>query len=185
MDQEAVDWKIQMELESFLNYEFEFDQNFVIEHPKTAPGSHSEGVTEVMDSNKIVVDAVPDIQSKCMKKKTGKVMSKIQNDKTKEITVAPVTERKSRKRKAVQSQISEMVMDFIKSLKKLNAVLFKQVREYMDEKYGVDLKLLKNHIGKFLEKRVGNGILKEIDKSNGEKTFKIKKLENTEKVSRA
>lgn len=148
MDQAAKEWKIDLELASFLENEFEFARNFVIEYPKTAPRSSSERVTEAVDSEENVVS---DVQS-------GNAVSKIQKDKTTEMTVASMS-----KRKAAHLPTSEMVTDFIRALKKHNRKLFEAIRKYMQEKYGVNLKLLRYHLGKFLKKRAKNGVLKKID----------------------
>lgn len=148
MDQAAKEWKIDLELASFLENEFEFARNFVIEYPKTAPRSSSERVTEAVDSEENVVS---DVQS-------GNAVSKIQKDKTTEMTVASMS-----KRKVAHLPTSEMVTDFIRALKKHNRKLFEAIRKYMQEKYGVNLKLLRYHLGKFLKKRAKNGVLKKID----------------------
>lgn len=153
MDQAAKEWKIDLELASFLENEFEFARNFVIEYPKTAPRSSSERVTEAVDSEENVVS---DVQS-------GNAVSKIQKDKTTEMTVASVSKIKWRKRKAAHLPTSEMVTDFIRALKKHNRKLFEAIRKYVQEKYGVNLKLLRYHLGKFLKKRAKNGVLKKID----------------------
>lgn len=156
MDQAAKEWRIDLELTSFLENEFEFSRNFVIECSKTDTGSSSERVTEAMDSEENIVDVVSDVQSE-------NAVSEIQRDKSTEMTVAPVSKRKSRKRKTDHLPPSKMVTDFIRALKKHNIELFEGIRKYMQEKYGVDWKLLRYHLGKFLKKH-SNGVLKKIDR---------------------
>lgn len=158
MDQAAKEWRVDLELTSFLENEFEFAQNFVIEYPKTAPESSSERVTEAaMDSEENIVDVVSDVQSE-------NAVSKIEKDKSTEMTIAPVSKRKSRKRKTDHLPPSKMVTDFIRALKKHNRALFEAMRKYLQEKYGVDWKLLRYHLGKFLKKHAQNGVLMIIDR---------------------
>lgn len=170
MNRNPEEWKIELEFQNLL--ELEFADYFVIENTETAPGSTSEGVTECND---LTVDGVPDIQPKYVKNKTGKVKSKIQNDASKEMTVSSVPERKSRKRKAAHPPTSELVTDFIQALRKHNTEYFEGMRKYMQDKYGMDLKTFKFYVSKFLQKHVGNRVVKKTDRRR--KIYRNKKSE--------
>ena len=76
------------------------------------------------------------------------------------------------------------VMYSIKALKKRNGASFEDISKQMEEKYSVNMKVLKSHVNKFLKKSVDNGLLDKTDGADGEARFKIKKSENNKKSSK-
>lgn len=172
MDREDREWKIKLEFQCFL--ESEFDEYYVLVNPEIAPESNLEEVTEVKDADENVVDIVPNIQSNSnqytiMKNETRNAKSKIQNYETKEMR-AFEPESKSRKRKRVYPYpkrvypTSELVKNFSRTLNRNNRSFFNGMKKFMRDKYGIDAKLFKDYLGKFVEEHVGNRLAQKIDK---------------------
>lgn len=166
MDREDQEWKIKLEFHCFL--ESEFDEYYMLVNPDIAPESNLKEVTEVKDADENVVDIVPNIQSNSnqytiMKNETRNAKSKIQNYETKEMK-AFEPENKSRKRKRVYPPTSELVKNFFQTLNRNNGRFLNDMRKYMRDKYGIDAKLFKDYLGKFVQEHVGNRLAQKIDR---------------------
>ena len=141
----------------------------------------AEQVAMVMDSNESTASTILDKRTRNVKNTTR--IEKSQNDLVKKRKVAPVPETKSLKIKATHPPTSAMVIDSIKALKKRNGASFEDISKHMEDKYAVNMKVLKSHVNKFLQKSIDNKVLEKTDGADGRIKYKIKKQEYSKKDS--
>lgn len=118
------------------------------------PGPSRE-IIQTNETQTMPGSASPDKLSKCSKNLT-----------------ANAEPQRKKPKSVVHPPTKEMVMDAIKDLKKRNGVTFEDIKLYIEQKYEVNMPLLRRHILNYLEKSAENGILVKID--GKETKFKIK-----------
>ena len=151
--------------------------NCVTQTSETRPGPNAEQISADMNPNGSTSNTVHDKRAKNVKNKTG-------NEKSQK------RENQMKKRKSAMPEanvahppVSEMVMNSIKALKKRNGASFEDISKYMEGKYVVNMKVLKSHVNKFLQKSIDKGMLEKTNGAAGEGKYKMKKLESIKKDS--
>lgn len=76
---------------------------------------------------------------------------------------------------------AEMALDAIKTLKVRKGVPLRTISKFIDEKYDVDIKIIRPHLNKFLKNAVDKGDLERVSGVGAAGRFKIKKKETSKR----
>lgn len=151
------------------------DERFeVIEISEAIPSS-STSVNEILVPNEYTTKTMFDKVTRNMGNEAKNETSIIIHGEAKKLKTVNECKRKGRKRKFSHPPVSEMLMDSLKSIKKVSGVSFEDIKTHMEENFQVTVKaLLKYHVNNFLLKWVEDGILEKVDEADMGARYKIK-----------